>query len=162
MQEASRAELAANAKTGCLTGTCRSKMLGCPQHRPLPMERVFVVAGSLLALVGVGMGAFAAHVLEAQVDARALATFEVAARYQIYHALALLALAWVHERWPSRLVRAAGWLFVAGTVVFSGSLYLLVLLGANALGAIAPLGGGALLAGWACLAIGVSKGANGS
>jgi uncharacterized membrane protein YgdD (TMEM256/DUF423 family) len=124
------------------------------QYRGLPMERSFVIAGGLLALTGVGMGAFGAHALKAQVDAQALATFEVAAHYQLYHALALLAVGWVHERWPSRLVRASGWLFIAGTLVFSGSLYLLVLLRLSALGAITPFGGGALLAGWCCLTAG--------
>jgi uncharacterized membrane protein YgdD (TMEM256/DUF423 family) len=123
------------------------------------MERVFVIAASVLALVGVGMGAFGAHALRAQLEAQALATFEVGVRYQMYHALALFAVAWVHERWPTRLVRTAGWLFIVGTLVFSGSLYLLVLLGVSALGAITPFGGAALLAGWACLAMGAWKGA---
>ncbi|MGH8665268.1 MAG: DUF423 domain-containing protein [Burkholderiales bacterium] len=105
------------------------------------------------------MGAFGAHALKAHLEAPALATFEVGVRYQMYHALALLAVAWVHDRWPSRLVQAAGWLFIAGTLVFSGSLYLLVLLGVSALGAITPFGGAALLAGWACLAIAAWRGA---
>jgi len=122
------------------------------------MERVFVIAASVLALVGVGMGAFGAHALRAQLEAQALATFEVGVRYQMYHALALFAVAWVHERWPTRLVRTAGWLFIVGTLVFSGSLYLLVVLGVSALGAITPFGGAALLAGWACLAMGAWKG----
>ena len=121
------------------------------------MERIFVIAASVLALVGVGMGAFGAHALRTQLEAQALATFEVGVRYQMYHALALFAVAWAHERWPSRLVRMAGWLFIAGTLVFSGSLYLLVLLGVSALGAITPFGGVALLAGWACLALGAWK-----
>jgi uncharacterized membrane protein YgdD (TMEM256/DUF423 family) len=122
------------------------------------MERFFVIAGSLFAFAGVGLGAFGAHALEAHVEPRALATFEVGVRYQMYHALALLALAWAHAHWPGRLTQAAGWLFIAGVLVFSGSLYLLVLLGATWLGAITPFGGAALLAGWACLAIGVWKG----
>ena len=126
------------------------------------MDRIFVIAGCLLAFVGVGMGAFGAHALKAQLDAQALATFEVGVRYQMYHALGLLAVAWVHERWPSRLVQTAGWLFIAGTLVFSGSLYLLVLLGVSALGAVTPFGGVGLLAGWACLALGAWKGAVGS
>ena len=126
--------------------------------REVPMERLFVMAGALFALVGVGLGAFGAHALEVQVDAKALGTFEVGVRYQMYHALALLALAWVHERWPGRLVRAAGWLFIAGTLIFSGSLYVLVLLGIGWLGAITPVGGAALLAGWACLLAGAWRG----
>jgi uncharacterized membrane protein YgdD (TMEM256/DUF423 family) len=118
------------------------------------MERFFVIAGSLFALAGVGLGAFGAHGLKASLEAQALATFEAGARYQMYHALALLALAWVHDRWPSRLVQAAGWLFIVGTLLFSGSLYLLVLSGIGMFGAITPFGGIALMAGWACLAIG--------
>ena len=121
------------------------------------MERLFVATGSVLALVGVGLGAFAAHALRAQLQAQALATFEVGVRYQMYHALALLALAWVHSRWPGPLVQAAGWLFIAGTLIFSGSLYVLALAGVRWLGAITPFGGAALIAGWACLALGVLK-----
>jgi uncharacterized membrane protein YgdD (TMEM256/DUF423 family) len=121
------------------------------------MERFFVAAGSLLALVGVGLGAFGAHALRSQLEPQALATFEVGVRYQMYHALALIALAWVHSRWPGALVQAAGWLFIAGTLVFSGSLYVLTLTGARWLGAITPFGGAALIAGWACLALEMVK-----
>ncbi len=77
--------------------------------------------------------------------------FETAVRYQLVHALALLAVAWAVARWPGSLAVAAGWLFVAGTVLFSGSLYALSLSGVRWLGAITPLGGLAFLAGWACL-----------
>src|SRR4029077_12914196 len=84
-----------------------------------------------------------------------LATFETGARYQMYHALALLFVAWAVTRWPLPPVRAAGWLFVAGTVVFSGSLYLLALTGSRAFGAVTPLGGLAFLGGWLALAVGV-------
>jgi uncharacterized membrane protein YgdD (TMEM256/DUF423 family) len=80
------------------------------------------------------------------------AVFETAARYHMYHALALLAAAWAFTRWPGGPVIAAGWLFVAGTVLFSGSLYLLALTGQRWLGAITPLGGLAFIAGWAALA----------
>jgi uncharacterized membrane protein YgdD (TMEM256/DUF423 family) len=115
------------------------------------MDRMFVIAGGLLALSAVALGAFGAHALGSRLDPKALATFEVGVRYQMYHALALFAAAWVHERWPGGLARAAGWLFVAGTLIFSGSLYLLALLGVPLLGALTPVGGVALLAGWACL-----------
>jgi uncharacterized membrane protein YgdD (TMEM256/DUF423 family) len=81
-----------------------------------------------------------------------LATFEVGVRYQMYHAFALIAVAWACARWPGAASAAAGWLFVAGTVLFSGSLYVLALSGARWLGMVAPLGGLAFLAGWACLA----------
>ena len=70
----------------------------------------------------------------------------------MYHALALLAVAWAHTRWPGTALTAGGWLFVAGTVIFSGSLYLLSLTGICWLGAITPLGGVAFMAGWLCLA----------
>src|SRR5512138_3194927 len=116
------------------------------------MERFFFVVGSASAFIAVGLGAFAAHALKARLDASTLATFEIGVRYQMYHALALLAVAWAHARWPGTPAAAAGWLFIAGTLLFSGSLYLLVLSGARWLGAITPLGGLAFLAGWLCLA----------
>lgn len=122
------------------------------------MDRIFFVIGSVSGLIGVGLGAFAAHALKARMDASLLATFEVGVRYQMYHALALLAVAWACTRWPSAVVTASGWLFVLGTVLFSGSLYVLSLTGARWLGAVTPLGGAALLAGWACLAWGAWKG----
>jgi uncharacterized membrane protein YgdD (TMEM256/DUF423 family) len=81
-----------------------------------------------------------------------LAVFEIGVRYQMYHALALLALGAVAGRLPGGAVAAAGWLFVAGTVIFSGSLYLLAVTGARWLGAVTPLGGLAFLAGWAAFA----------
>lgn len=116
------------------------------------MDRLFFIVGSVSALVGVGLGAFAAHALKARLDAGTLATFEIGVRYQMYHALGLLAVAWAQTRWPGTLTVAAGWLFIAGTLLFSGSLYLLVLSGARWLGAVTPLGGLAFLAGWLCLA----------
>ena len=92
-----------------------------------------------------------------RLDAGLLATFEVGVRYQMYHALALLAVGWAQTRWPGPAVNAAGWLFVAGTVIFSGSLYALSLSGLRWLGAVTPIGGVALLAGWLCLAWGAWK-----
>jgi uncharacterized membrane protein YgdD (TMEM256/DUF423 family) len=116
------------------------------------MDRLFFTIGSLLAFLGVALGAFGAHGLRNRLSADLLATFEVGVRYQMYHALALLAVAWAHSRWPGPLLTASGWLFVAGTIVFSGSLYALSLSGMRWLGAITPLGGLAFLAGWLCLA----------
>lgn len=116
------------------------------------MERLFFLLGAFSALIGVALGAFAAHGLKARLPPELLAIFEVGVRYQMYHALALLGVAWAHTRWPGTLVLAAGWLFVAGTLLFSGSLYALSLSGVRWLGAVAPFGGVALLAGWACLA----------
>lgn len=121
--------------------------------------RHFFVLGSILAGLGVVLGAFGAHALRGSLSAEDLATFEVGVRYQMYHALALLAVAWAGGRWESTALTAAGWLFVAGIVVFSGSLYLLVLSGQRWLGAITPLGGLALIAGWALLAWGAARGA---
>lgn len=98
------------------------------------------------------LGAFAAHALKRSLDAELLAVFEVGVRYQMYHAFALLAVGWAQTRWPGKVLTASGWLFVAGTVLFSGSLYVLSFSGMRWLGAITPVGGIALLAGWLCLA----------
>jgi uncharacterized membrane protein YgdD (TMEM256/DUF423 family) len=115
-------------------------------------DRLFGVLGACSAFLAVAAGAFGAHALRARVGADLLATFETAARYQMYHALALLAVAWLTTRTPAPQVVWAGWLFVLGTVVFSGSLYALVLLNQRWLGAVTPLGGLAFLCGWLCLA----------
>jgi uncharacterized membrane protein YgdD (TMEM256/DUF423 family) len=106
--------------------------------------------------LGVALGAFGAHALEARLSPDMLAVFETGARYHMYHVLALMAAAWLWSRWPSRIFATAGWLFVAGILVFSGSLYLLALTGVRALGAVTPLGGLAFLAGWLCLAWGAA------
>ena len=116
------------------------------------MDRIFFVIGGLSAFTAVALGAFGAHALKARLGADLLAAFEVGVRYQMYHALALLAVAWACTKWPGTAVVTAGWLFVAGTIVFSGSLYVLSLTGARWLGAITPFGGAALLGGWLCLA----------
>ncbi len=116
------------------------------------MERTFLALGSISALVSVGAGAFGAHALKARLTPDLMAAFESGARYQMFHALGLLGVAWAITRLPGGLAAAAGWLFVAGTVLFSGSLYLMSLTGTRWLGAVTPLGGGAFLAGWACLA----------
>jgi uncharacterized membrane protein YgdD (TMEM256/DUF423 family) len=115
------------------------------------MDRVFFVLGSAAAFLAVTLGAFAAHGLKERLSPEMLAVFEVGVRYHLYHSLALLAVAWAWSRWPSGAVTAAGWFFVAGIVVFSGSLYALSLSGFRFLGAITPLGGGAFLAGWGLL-----------
>ena len=119
------------------------------------MDRTFAAAGAISALLAVAAGAFGAHALRARLTPDLLAVFETGARYHMYHALGLLAVAWAATRWPVGSVRAAGWLFIAGTVVFSGSLYLLSLTGQRWLGAVTPLGGLMLLAGWLAFAIGV-------
>jgi uncharacterized membrane protein YgdD (TMEM256/DUF423 family) len=116
------------------------------------MLRTFWMLGCGSALLSVAAGAFAAHALRARLSPEMLAVFETGARYQMYHSLALLAVAIAAGRWPaSAAVPAAGWLFVAGIVLFSGSLYLLPLTGVRWIGAITPLGGVAFLLGWAML-----------
>ena len=117
------------------------------------MAARWFAVGAWLGALGVALGAFGAHGLKARVSAEMVAVWETAARYHVLHALALLATAWAVERWPGGLTSAAGWLFLAGIVVFSGSLYALALTGVRALGAITPLGGLCLIAGWICLAL---------
>jgi uncharacterized membrane protein YgdD (TMEM256/DUF423 family) len=119
------------------------------------MERLFLTIGALSAAISVAAGAFGAHALRARVEPRLLEVFETAARYQMYHALALMAVAWVAGRWPGTLSTASGWLFVAGTLLFSGSLYAMTFTGVRALGAITPIGGVCFIAGWVCLALAV-------
>jgi uncharacterized membrane protein YgdD (TMEM256/DUF423 family) len=116
------------------------------------MARTWFVLGALAALIAVAAGAFGAHALKARLAPDMLAIFDTGARYQMAHALALLATAWAATRWPGRWITAAGALFVAGIVLFSGSLYGLALSGVRAFGAVTPLGGVAFIAGWACLA----------
>jgi uncharacterized membrane protein YgdD (TMEM256/DUF423 family) len=117
------------------------------------MERLFFALGAMFGGLGVAAGAFAAHGLRDRLTPDLLAVFETAARYQMYHALALLLVAWACGRWPGTLTVASGWCFVAGIVVFSGSLYLLAISGTRWLGAVTPLGGVAFLLGWALLAL---------
>ena len=119
------------------------------------LSRTFMVLGSVSAMIAVAAGAFGAHALRERLSPNLLAAFETGARYQMYHALALLAVAWAADRWGGVLVAWSGWLFVAGTVVFSGSLYLLALTGQRMFGAVTPVGGAAFLAGWLALAVGV-------
>lgn len=121
-------------------------------------DRLFFGLGSLSAFVAVAAGAFGAHALRSRLPADLLAVFETGARYQMYHALGLLAVAWAAARWPGPWPPRAGWLFVAGTVLFSGSLYALALTGLRWFGAVTPLGGLAFLAGWLCLALAARPG----
>jgi uncharacterized membrane protein YgdD (TMEM256/DUF423 family) len=114
--------------------------------------RVLAGLGALSAFIGVAAGAFGAHALRARLTPDLLATFETGARYQMYHALALLAAAWMADRWPGSQPGWAGLCFAVGTVLFSGSLYALALTGQRWLGAVTPLGGVAFLTGWLLLA----------
>ncbi len=112
-----------------------------------------MMIGALSGAISVAAGAFGAHALRARLEPRQLEVFETAARYQMYHALALLVVAWAASRWPGSLVTASGWLFVAGTILFSGSLYAMTFTGVRALGAITPIGGVCFIAGWLCLVV---------
>jgi uncharacterized membrane protein YgdD (TMEM256/DUF423 family) len=111
----------------------------------------WIALGALNAAVAVGAGAFAAHGLRERLDARALEVFETGARYQMYHAFAIV-LAGLAASSLGRGAATAGWIFQAGIVLFSGSLYVLALTGIKGLGAITPLGGLAFIAGWLWLA----------
>lgn len=124
-----------------------------PANQEVGVGRVFWTLGCVLALAAVGAGAFGAHALRDRLPADLLAVFETAARYQMYHALALLAVGAAASRGTGTQLITAGWLFVAGIVLFSGSLYLLALTGERWLGAVTPLGGAAFLAGWTLLAL---------
>lgn len=115
---------------------------------------MFFALGSLFGLLGVAAGAFGAHALKGRIAPESLAVFETASRYQLTHALALLAAAWACVQYPGAWTRAAGWFFAAGIAIFSGSLYILALSGIRAWGAVTPVGGLLLLAGWLCLALG--------
>lgn len=122
------------------------------------MERLFFLLGALSAFLGVGAGAFGAHALKSRLSPEMLDIFEVGVRYQMYHALALLAVAWACSRWPGSLITTSGWLFVIGTLIFTGSLYVLSMSGIRWFGAITPIGGGAFLAGWLCLLLAMLRG----
>ncbi len=116
------------------------------------MERLFLAAGAISGGLAVAAGAFGAHALRSRLPPDLLAAWKTGAEYQLAHALALLAVGWLTARAPGAAATAAGWLFLAGTVLFSGSLYALALSGVRALGAVTPLGGVAFLAGWVALA----------
>ena len=122
------------------------------------MDRLFFVVGSLLGFLGVVLGAFGAHALKGNLGADQLLVFEVGVRYQMYHAFALLAAAWAYTKWPGKSLIASGWLFIVGTVLFSGSLYAMSLSGVRWLGVITPFGGLAFVAGWLCMAWSVWRG----
>lgn len=143
----------------------RDPSLTGPGREITRVSRLFLILGAFSAAISVAAGAFGAHALRARVEPRLLEVFETAARYQMYHALALIAVALVLARTggitaavlgpaPGHgLVVASGWCFAVGTVLFSGSLYAMTFSGVRALGAITPLGGIAFIAGWICLAV---------
>jgi uncharacterized membrane protein YgdD (TMEM256/DUF423 family) len=119
------------------------------------MPRLFLAIAALFGGLSVAGGAFATHALRSRLPSRALEIFETGARYQMYHALALLLLVLLMSQAdaPTPLMVTAGWAFIVGVLLFSGSLYGLSLSGIKWFGAIAPLGGAAFLVGWGCIAI---------
>jgi uncharacterized membrane protein YgdD (TMEM256/DUF423 family) len=122
------------------------------------MTRFFLVAGSIFAGLAVAAGAFGAHGLEGRVSPDRLETFRTAVTYQMYHALALLVVGWAAAQGWGGLIHGAGYCFIAGILIFSGSLYVLVLTDTGWLGAVTPFGGVALIMGWGLLAWGVLSG----
>ena len=129
------------------------------------MHKGFLRTAAILGLLAVTLGAFGAHGLKKIVPAEAITTFETGVRYQFYHALALLAVGMLFEKFPGQSLKYAGICFITGIVLFSGSLYALTLLqatntvGLRGIGAITPFGGLFFIAGWICLfvAIGSSR-----
>ena len=122
------------------------------------MARLFLAIAAVLGALSVAGGAFGAHALKGQLTDSALASFETGVRYQMYHAIALLAVALLLKQSPEvSALSVAGWCFVAGVVLFSGSLYGLSLGGIKALGPVTPLGGLAFIVGWVCLAVAGSR-----
>ncbi len=125
------------------------------------MAKLFLLAGSILGGLSVAIGAFGAHALKTILEANnRLETFETGVKYQFYHALALIALGLLMHRFDHKLFTWSGYGFIAGTILFSGSLYLLSLSGVTKWGAVTPLGGVAYLVGWITLIIGISKSVN--
>ena len=124
----------------------------------LPAAKLFVILGALAAALGVALGAFGAHALKARLAPELLATYQTAVQYHLWHALALVAIGLGAIQLPaSAPLKWAGWLMLAGIVLFSGSLYLLAASGVRWLGAITPFGGAALIAAWLALAYAVLR-----
>jgi len=117
----------------------------------------WITIGAVSAMLAVMAGAFGTHGLRDRLAPDLLAVFETAARYHMYHALAMIASGLVAERRPGRAAGAAGGLFLAGTVFFSGSLYALALSGVRALGAVTPIGGLCFIMGWIALAVAAAR-----
>lgn len=122
------------------------------------MNVIFLQIGAIYGLLGVAAGAFGAHALRARLPVDLLAVWKTGVEYQLIHALALLAVGILGRSLPaSGLLQGAGWCFVAGVLLFSGSLYALSLSGVRVLGAVTPIGGVLFLAGWVLLLVAVSR-----
>jgi uncharacterized membrane protein YgdD (TMEM256/DUF423 family) len=116
------------------------------------MERNFLLLGAVAAFLAVTLGAFGAHGLRARLSPEMMAVFQTGVQYQMAHSLALILVSAMMGRMGGWLIQTAGWSFLAGIVLFSGSLYVLAISGVATFGAITPIGGLAFLVGWACLA----------
>jgi|SRR6266850_4232405 len=120
----------------------------------IAMDRTFLLIGAVLGFLGVALGAFGAHALKSRLSPEMLTVFETGVRYQMYHTLAVLIVAAaIGHIGNTRLLAFAGWSFLAGILLFSGSLYALALTSVGILGAVTPFGGLLFLIGWACLAV---------
>ena len=117
------------------------------------MDKTFLLIGALTGFIGVTLGAFGAHALRSRLSPEMLVVFETGVRYQMYHAFAILIVGLMLGRMGGWLISTAGWLFAAGIVLFSGSLYLLAITGVKTLGAITPFGGVSFIAAWVVLAV---------
>jgi len=116
------------------------------------MNKFFLLAGSLIGAIGVMIGAFGAHALKDKLTASGrMETFETAVKYQFYHALALVLVGILAKEFVSKTINYSGYCFLGGTLIFSGSLYLICLTGVKTFGAIAPIGGTLMIAGWLLL-----------
>jgi uncharacterized membrane protein YgdD (TMEM256/DUF423 family) len=120
-------------------------------------DRLYFVIGSVFAGTAVAAGAFGAHGLRGSLEPRLLEAFATGARYLMFHALALLAVSWAVDRWPTAGLELGGRLIATGTVVFSGSLFVMALTGLRWLGAVTPIGGVLMIGGWAVLAVRVAR-----
>jgi uncharacterized membrane protein YgdD (TMEM256/DUF423 family) len=116
------------------------------------MDRTFLLVGAVAAFLAVTLGAFGAHGLRGRLSPEMILVFQTGVQYHMYHALGLILVSLLMGRMGGWLIQTAGWAFVAGILLFSGSLYVLAITGITVLGAITPLGGVAFLIGWACLA----------
>lgn len=130
------------------------------------MHKGFLITAAVFGALSVGLGAFGAHALKQIVPPESIATFETGVRYQFYHTFALLAVAILFETFPGRWLLSAGWLFILGIILFSGSLYMLTALkagntvGLKGIGVITPFGGLLFIAGWLSLLFGIMASAN--
>ncbi len=130
------------------------------------MHKTFLQTAAFLGAIAVALGAFGAHGLKKIVPAETVVTFQTGVQYQVYHVLALLGIAVIYQQYPNRFIKWAGFSFITGIILFSGSLYLLTILkatetvGLNGIGIVTPFGGLFFIAGWLSLLVGVSKKAN--